>query len=289
MATDPSGSAAEGGEGDPDLWSRKPLKWLKRPVTYMVGLVAAGALAIAQALGAGLVQHLPWVGGKPSVARPAASQTIPPTTASTSPARIGKLVASKPVDLLTLYSPSGLMGDTGDVTWAEEPGNHLVRMTYEARGRGPHEWEYKYLAGKINSQRCGFAGIVLLDGDWGRTAGAGYDLRGSTMISWEARSLDGNVFVQFLLGSESWVWDEKTGVQVNAPYPGSLLSRQLEEPELTGQWQRFTYRLDKNVSTAELQAVIAPFGWIIKLGSNKDDHGQPRTSFTIEVRKISYE
>jgi hypothetical protein len=204
------------------------------------------------------------------------------------PGRIGKPVA-KPVDLLTLYSPSGLMGDTGDITWAEEPGSHSVRMTYEAKGRGPHEWDYKYLARKLNPKECGFAGIMLLDGDWGRTAGAGYDLRGSTTISWEARSLSGNVFVQFLLGSESWVWDEKAGIQVNAPYPGSLLSRQLEEPQLTGQWQRFTYRLDKNVSAAELQAVIAPFGWIIKLDSNKDDHGHPRTSFTIEVRNISYE
>ena len=74
---------------------------------------------------------------------------------------------------------------------------------------------------------------------------------------------------------------------MNAPYPGSLLSRQLEEPKLTGQWQHFTYRLDKNVSTAELQAVIAPFGWIISLDSNEGNHGQP-AKFVIEVRNISY-
>lgn len=290
MANGPSGSTA-GGESPPrpDLWSRKPLKWLKRPVTYVVGLVGVVALAIAQELGVGLVQHPPWVGEKSSVASPAASQTISPTTASASPGRIGKPVASKPVDLLTYYSPSGLMGDIGDITKSVQPGKHLVHMTYEAKGRGPHEWDYKYInGGEINPQPCRFAGIMLLDGDWGRTARAGYDLRGSIMISWDARSLSGNVFVRFLAGSENWVWDEKAIAKVDAPYPGSLPNLPLGERELTGQWKHFTYRVDKNVRAADLQAVIAPFGWIISLDSNQGDHGQSRTFFNIEVRNISY-
>jgi hypothetical protein len=202
--------------------------------------------------------------------------------------RIGKPVASKPVDLLTFYSPSGLMGDIGDITWDEEPGNHLVRMTYDAKGRGPHEWDLKYIGGKLNSSQCRFAGIMLLDGDWGRTAGAGYDLRGSTVISWEARSLSGNVWVRFVAGGVNWVWDEKTGVKVPAPFPESLPDLQLGEHDLTGQWQHFEFPLDGNVRPADLRLVEAPFGWEISLNSNMGENGQPRTFFIIEVRNISY-
>ncbi len=220
-------------------------------------------------------------------------------TASTSSGRIGKPVgaskpiagrigkpvgASKPIDLLKYYLPSGLMGDTGDITEDEEPSNNLVGMTYEAEGRGPHEWEYKYINGKINSNHCRFAGIMLLDGDWGQTRGAGYDLRGFTTISWEARSLSGNVSVQFVAGGANWMWDEKTKTIVGAPYPDSLPNLQLGEPKLTGQWQHFEFRVDKNATAADLQAVVAPFGWIISLDSNDGHPGK----FVIEVRNISY-
>ena len=250
MANGPSGSTA-GGESPPrpDLWSRKPLKWLKRPVTYVVGLVGVVALAIAQESGVGLVQHPPWVGGKSSVASPAASQTISPTTASASPGRIGKPVASKPVDLLTYYSPSGLMGDIGDITKAEQPGKHLVHMTYEAKGRGPHEWDYKYINRGDQPPALQVRGDHVARWRLGSYCSRWIRSPGSIMISWDARSLSGNVFVRFLAGSENWVWDEKAGVKVDAPYPGSLPNLPLGEPELTGQWKHFTYRVDKNVSS----------------------------------------
>ena len=196
--------------------------------------------------------------------------------------------ASKPIDLLSYYPSRGLMGDIGDIMKDEEPGNHLIRMTYEAKGRGPHEWEYKYIDGKINPNPCGFAGIMLLDGDWGQTPGAGYDLRGFTTISWEARSLSGDAFVQFVAGGANWIWDEKTKTKVAAPYPDLLPNLQLREPPLTGQWRHFEFPLDKNATAKDLQAVVAPFGWIISLNSNKGNHGQPG-KFIIEVRNISYE
>ena len=211
------------------------------------------------------------------------SPRVPP-----SPGRIGKPVGVKPIDLLRYYSQRGFMGDIGDITKAEEPESHLVRMTYEAKGREPHEWEYKYIDGKINPNPCRFAGIMLIDGDWGRTPGAGYDLRGFTTISWEARSLSGSVFVRFVAGGANWVWSEKTRTIVGAPYPDSLPNLQLGEPELTGQWRHFEFHLAKNTTAADLQAVVAPFGWIISLDSNQGNHGQPG-KFVIEVRNISYE
>jgi hypothetical protein len=159
-------------------------------------------------------------------------------------------------------------------------------MTYVAKGRGPHEWEYKYTGGKLNPKPCGFAGIMLLDGYWGQTLGAGYDLRGFTTISWEARSLGGNVFVQFVAGGANWMWSAKRTI-VRAPYPDSLPKVQLMEPELTGQWQHFEYPLNKHTKAGDLRAVVAPFGWIISLDSNQGNHGQP-AKFVIEVRNISY-
>jgi hypothetical protein len=194
--------------------------------------------------------------------------------------------ASKPIDLLRHYAPSGYMGDIGDITRSDDPGNDLIRVTYVAKGRGPHEWTDKYVDGKLNPSPCWFAGVMLLDGDWGQTPGAGYDLRGSTTISWEARSLSGNVFVQFVAGGANWIWSEKRSI-VPAPYPDSLPNLQLMEPELTGQWQHFEYPLGKNTIAMDRQAVVAPFGWIISLDSNAGNHGQP-AKFVIEVRDISY-
>jgi hypothetical protein len=242
---------------------------------------------------AGIVPALIIVFGQPGAApEPGPTKTvssIPSINVSTPPVRIGKPVgANKPIDLLNYYSPSGFMGDIGDITKGEEPGNHLVRMTYVAKGNGPHEWDNKYSYGKLNPKPSWFAGIMLLDGDWGQTRGAGYNLRHFTTISWEARSLSGNVFVQFVAGGANWMWDEKTGTKVGAPYPDSLPNLQLGEEELTGQWQHFEFPLNKNATPADLQAVVAPFGWIISLDSNEGDHGQP-SKFVIEVRNISYE
>jgi hypothetical protein len=220
------------------------------------------------------------------VAEPAEIQPSEQPEPASAPARTGKPVASWPFDLLTYYSPSGFMGDIGDIKKDEEPGNDLVRMMYEAKRRGPHEWDHKYIAGKINPRPCRFAGIMLLDGDWGRTP-RGYDLRGSSKISWEARSLIGIMFVRFLAGGVDWIWDEKAKSKAAAPYPDSLPLLQLGQPELAEQWQRFEFPLDKNVRAADLRAVIAPFGWIISLDSNQGH--DPPGMFILEVRNISYE
>jgi hypothetical protein len=123
--------------------------------------------------------------------------------------RMGKPIGDKePFDVYGSYDPRGFMGDTGDITIEEEPNNRLVRFRYDAHGREPHEWEYKYLDdGTKNAQLCKFAGVMFLDGNWGKTDG-GYDLRGKRKLGWQARSLSGMVNVQFLAGGVAWVWDK---------------------------------------------------------------------------------
>ena len=80
-------------------------------------------------------------------------------------------------------------------------------------------------------------------------------------------------------------WADEIFGKHRAPYPDSLPNLQLEELELTGQWRHFEFRLDQSVTASEMQAVVAPFGWTISLGSNEGNHGQP-AKFVIEVRNI---
>jgi len=280
---DTTSSAAHKSPQDPGRTAswRARFEWLQSPWSIGIGSAVIAGLVLYVIFG---IIHVFGSRGASSSYHPATS-SIPSATASASPGRIGKPVGAKPIDLLSYYPQRGFMGDIGDIT-DEEPGNNLIRMTYEAEGRGPHEWEYEYIDGKINPKPCGFAGIMLLDGVWGQTPGAGYDLRGFTTISWEARSLSGNVFVKFVAGGANWVWSEKRTI-VPAPYPDSLPNLQLGEKELTGQWRHFEFSFGKNTTAKGLQAVVAPFGWIISLGSNQGNHGQP-AKFVIEVRNISY-
>jgi hypothetical protein len=94
------------------------------------------------------------------------------------------------------------MGDIGDITPEKVPGERLIRFRYEAQGRGPHEWDHKYVDGELNPSPAKFAGVMFLDGDWARTA-SGFDLRGKRVVRWEARSLEGDVYVKFLAGGSN--------------------------------------------------------------------------------------
>jgi len=191
------------------------------------------------------------------------------------------------------YNPSGYVGDIGDIkSVAKEPGG-LVRFTYEAKGRGPHEWEYKYLDdGSLNPAPCKFAGVLYLDppNNFGTDPRGGFDLRGRHMLTWKARSLNGSVYVEFVIGGVTWMWDEKTHTRVEVPYPESLPRTSLGIIKLTETWQTFHYDLSA-LSQDELRDVVAGFGWVITWDSNGvqfTGSGQP-TTFTIEIQDIAYE
>lgn len=248
----------------------------------LLWLVGVGILAIGGTVGIGeIVQHFPTL--SPSTPTPSAPS---PTPTPTSP-------PGKPTNgsisfyVSDHYDPRGLMGDIGDIAIEEQPGDRLVRFTYTANGQGPHEWEYKYRDdGSFNPAPCKFAGIMFLDGDWGKDSGEGFDLRGRPVIKWEARSLSGPVWVQFGAGGVIWVWDKVAKKRVDPPNPDSMPSIKLGEPLLTAEWQAFNPRL--SLSDAALKRVIGAFWWIIKWDSNGVQVKQPKT-FSIEVRNISYE
>jgi hypothetical protein len=176
------------------------------------------------------------------------------------------------------------MGDTGDVTVQEEPDQSLVRFTYEARGVDPHEWDFKFVDGVANLTPAKFGGVMLLAGNWGRTA-SGCDLRGKRAVRWQARSSSGEANVGFVAGGVTWVWDG--GRQAPTAYPDSLPRVPLGNHKLTNQWQTFEYPFDR-VEDRSLAAVVGPFGWTVGWNSNKVTEDQPRT-FVIEVRNITYE
>jgi hypothetical protein len=191
------------------------------------------------------------------------------------------------------YSPSGKMGDIGDVSVDEQPG--LVRFVYEAQGRGPHLWEWTYDSeGNANLEPAQSAGVMYLDtrGNWGTDPDGGFDLRGCHgVIKWEARSADGPVRVKFLLGGDKRNLPTKD--RAKFPYPNTI-DQALRTEDLSDQWREFTFNLSK-VPEERFKRVVGGFGWEIawssngiKLNSKRTAAENPKT-FTIEIRNVRYE
>lgn len=197
------------------------------------------------------------------------------------------------------YDPSGYMGDIGDLTVAKEP--EVIRFTYEADGRGPHEFDFKFIqidgdpTSQLNPRPAQFAGVMYLNppSNFGTRPNGGLDLRNfSRSITWEARSLTGEVNVEFVIGGVTWIWED--GVKVDAPYPGSMRRTSLGIYTLTSDWgQPFEYDLSDKPEE-EFECVVGGFAWVISWGSNGvklNDEGtgaeEPKT-FIIEIRNIEY-
>lgn len=193
------------------------------------------------------------------------------------------------------YDPSGYLGDIGDIS--VEKGSASVRFTYETNGRGPHEWEYKYIDNEFNLIPCQFAGVMYLNppNNWGEDANGGFDLRDTRqVVKWEARSMTGVVNVEFVIGGINWKWDEKTKERIAAPYPDSLPRHSLGTKTLSEDWQSFEADIS-NIPEENFRSVVGGFAWVISWGSNQvqinDSMTGPEQSrtFTIEIRNIRYE
>lgn len=190
------------------------------------------------------------------------------------------------------YDPSGYMGDTGDI---RDParGSEGVCFTYEVGGRGPREWEWKYVDCELNPNPARFVGVMYLCCGWGQQPG--FDLRAfRRAVAWEARSLSDEVNVEFVIGGINWVWDEQEKIKVKPPCPDSLWRKSLGTYTLTEEWQSFQVDLS-NMPEEEFVNVIGGFSWIITWGSNEiqpNEGGtgpqEPKT-FEIEIRNIRYE
>jgi len=199
------------------------------------------------------------------------------------------------------YKPKQYMGDTGDIRKVAGGTPNPIQFEYITNGEGPHEWEYKYINMESNLNPAQFVGIMFIDsaGPGGTDPNNGYDLRGYKLIKWEARSIQGSVNVEFVIGGVTWNWDEQTKKMISAPYPDSIKSPiSLLKPMLTPQWQEFEFVFRNEVEEEFLKCVVGVFGWVITWGDNgvksiRNTDGiiipeNPKI-FGIEIRNIRYE
>lgn len=213
-----------------------------------------------------------------------------------SPIRIGKFAGN--LDFFSVhknFDPSGLMGDIGDITIIKNENGILFQ--YRPKGKGPHEWDWKYVNGKLNNNPAKFSGVMYLDppNNWGENPTGGYDLREYHMgITWEARSLTGEVNVEFVIGGINWIWDEKNGIKKPAPFPDTMPSVRVGIKTLTAEWRKFEFGLSQK-PLHYFACIVGAFGWTISQNnaynySNRTEN-IPITPELIEfeVRNIQYE
>lgn len=196
------------------------------------------------------------------------------------------------------YRPTGKMGDIGDVEMLQIGG--MDRFVYEVKGRGPHEYEWKYVNGELNDRPAQFSGVMYQHppNNWGTDPNGGWNLcQTRDSIAWEARSGDQEVFVEFLIGGINWIWDEEQRKRVRAPYPDSMPHTSLGIKKLTASWQSFQADLkEKGLDTDEyFKKVIGGFGWSISWAPNgiqlneKERVPNVAKKFQLEIRNIRYE
>lgn len=211
------------------------------------------------------------------------------------PRQIGKPSGSSDsFPIYANYDPSGYMGDVGDLIVERYP--ELIRFTYETMGRGPHEWEYKYINNELNVNLCQFAGVMFLDppNNWGEVATGGFDLRGRRVVKWEARSLTVPTHVEFVMGGIAWRWNDGEKERVDVPYPDSMPQISMGVRTLTEEWQLFEKDLS-DLSEDYFRSVVGGFGWVISWGSNRVRLNETRTgsdepqTFIFELRNIRFE
>lgn len=233
------------------------------------------------------------------------TQTITPiinsieTTSTSTPTLPQNTILGKPVgDINTFYvypdySPSGWMGDIGDL-FILEKGPDGVKFKYEVCGQPPREDDNKYINSVLNPEPAKFAGVMYLNppNNWGTNSEGGFDLRGFNRITWEARSLQGKVNVEFIIGGVNWIWNNENEKQ-SAPFPDSMPRDSLGIKTLGESWQIFSESLT-NHSMADFQNVVGGFAWVISWEDEiaVDNPGtcppEPKV-FTIEIRNIRYE
>jgi len=127
--------------------------------------------------------------------------------------RVGKPPGdSESFSVYPSYDPSGYVGDISGITVETYP--EVIRFIYETREqKEPCEWEWKYVNGQPNLDPCQFAGVMYLNppNNWGEDPNGGFDLRSvRRIIEWEARSVEGEVNVEFVIGGVTWIWDNET-------------------------------------------------------------------------------
>lgn len=248
-----------------------PRSWF----VVMIALLMVVALAAA---------YLPTLGRGPR-------RSEPPTPAVRTPPPQATVF-----DVRRHYVPTGQIGDIGDLTVSLGGGDGNADLfSYETRGRGPHEWEWKYEDGAQKRNSARFAGIVYLSptGCWGLSADCGWNLRGFKRVHWDARTRNQEaVHVRFSIGTDNWTWARGDGRQmqrVTVPFPGTWTVN-LGDRSLDRAWRSF----DVELPDPDLSRVIGGFAWSMEWSSNgveTDDERRARNpkKIEIEIRNIRYE
>lgn len=191
------------------------------------------------------------------------------------------------------YTPSGILGDVGDVR-ISDGNNGSTLFTYAPRGRGPHEWDRKYVNGKLNKQAAQNAGVLWLSpaNDFGSTSSSGYDLSQfkPNVIRWEARSLSSPITVKFFIGGVAWKWVQEYGVHWTrkpVSYPDSVPYMELGIRFLDSEWQTFEAYLPEKFF--DFRRLVGGFGWTASWEDNRIDiNNHLSREFQFEIRNICY-
>ncbi len=146
------------------------------------------------------------------------------------------------------FTPSGYMGDVGDITINEvytvdpHSGATSIKVAYTAEGQAPNECSYL--------PPCGWAGVYWQEppNNWGIDAfwkDHGYDLSGYSEVTFWARA-EQDTWVKFMVGG------------INGPNGDSLIPSKSTYVTLTPEWEQFSIDLQGE----DLSHIIGGFGWV---------------------------
>ena len=164
---------------------------------------------------------------------------------------------------LNHFTPSGWMGDTGDVLFDDAHtgsvcnGTTAIRVAYSAQGQGPSNSCTSY------GPPCLWAGVYWQEpeGNWGTVPNAGFDLRAYNRLTFCAKGQVGGEQIEFGVGGLGR--NPPPSCSPIEPYPDSACkaSRWIT---LTNQWQEYTLDL----SSADLSRVVGGFLWATSRARN---------------------
>jgi hypothetical protein len=192
------------------------------------------------------------------------------------------------------FSPSGKMGDIGDINIVQSAG--VVRIEYVPNGLGPREDDFKYIddasgSRVLNNQPANWAGVMFLNppNNSGNIKDGGIDLRKfRKAITWEARCVDCDANVEFSIGGVTWRWIGMEGTI--SPYPDTMPRISFGIQKLQKNWEKYSIDLSAYPDDY-FRAVVNGFTAVISQSNNQfitDENGLDKP-IVIELRNIQYE
>jgi hypothetical protein len=185
-----------------------------------------------------------------------------------------------------IFTGRMVMGDTGDLRMETgEEGSD--RFVYTPAGKGPHEWEYKFINGVENPDPAGFAGVMYINSvitsEPGTQSGDGRDLQAwRQKVVWEARSIGGDANAEFVAGGITWAWDLNTKKKGPLLHPDTLPKLSLGSCSVKSAWTHCEFDVAKaHLPAKSFERVIGGFGFVIKAPRSK-------RPVTIEIRNVRY-